>query len=607
MDMKVFFNKFIFVFFLFTTLILKGENSPVPPEIKSDIGYISVEEDISIVPAFKRFMILPHVELLVLSEDTDAYILVYLNKSSSFSCKVPKYAKNMVLLRETKQDHFISFRGPIEVKTIPFNLKKGEELPVTNKNDGNYIVQVMRKGEKIPITVPVDNPGILFNTQSEFAKFAEKQKSKGLSFYKGEWLPEKEVELKMNKEISERNKKERFWKNIKGAASHGVVVLKNGAVLHGKLSGSNDYNILFESGSRDYFLGFDDLADLSSSVILARGKLDKAGTSLFNSKRNIKKAQGVAMYHAEEALKHLQGIKKETAEEYSQAELLIAEVSSIIEDIDKYLNESGKAIYQNAVFPVENLNYHLENGHVLLRKKIWLLPEQLCDECHSSGKITCSDCKGKGRIAKDCELCVTGRITCTECEGKGRKECDYCGGKGYVYTEKPRTTVIASFGTGFYRRRYRPRYHPGTQIYSKDGIIAITPSYPYYYPPCDRGSYFSIGREETVVKELCPKCRGTGTLRCPKTIKCTECKGVGYFIETCKTCNGSKQLSCSECAGKGYNGSPQLIPEKPEPVEEESKKESEESAEELKDKQEKEPTKDPQEGQSYINAPVVIP
>jgi DnaJ-class molecular chaperone len=190
-------------------------------------------------------------------------------------------------------------------------------------------------------------------------------------------------------------------------------------------------------------------------------------------------------------------------------------------------------------------------------------------------------------------VCIKGRITCTECEGKGSKECDYCGGKGFIYTEKPRTTVTASFGTGFYGRRYHPRYHPGTQVYSKDGIIVVKP-YPYYYPPCNGGSYFSIGREEEVVKELCPKCHGTGTLRCPRTIQCTTCKGVGYFIETCKTCNGSKQLTCTACEGRGYKGSPQVMPEKTESVEE--------AQEEVEEEKEDSP-----EEQSDMNTPAAIP
>ena len=118
-------------------------------------------------------------------------------------------------------------------------------------------------------------------------------------------------------------------------------------------------------------------------------------------------------------------------------------------------------------------------------------------------------------------------------------------------------------------------------IYGKGKLIVVKP-YPYYYP-CYRGSYISIGSEGGVVKEVCPKCNGIGTLRCPKTIKCVTCQGVGYFINVCASCDGNKKLTCIKCAGKGYKGSPQILPEKTVPVEE------------------------PKEGHSYFNAPVVIP
>jgi hypothetical protein len=120
-------------------------------------------------------------------------------------------------------------------------------------------------------------------------------------------------------------------------------------------------------------------------------------------------------------------------------------------------------------------------------------------------------------------------------------------------------------------------------IYSKDRIMVIKP-YPNYYYPSYSGSYFSIGSEGGgAVKKVCSKCHGTGTLRCPKTIKCESCTGVGYFIKTCSTCEGNKKLTCTTCVGTGYKGSPQILPEKTTPVEE------------------------PKEGHSYFNAPVVIP
>jgi DnaJ-class molecular chaperone len=68
------------------------------------------------------------------------------------------------------------------------------------------------------------------------------------------------------------------------------------------------------------------------------------------------------------------------------------------------------------------------------------------------------------------------------------------------------------------------------------------------------------------VKEVCPHCRGTGTLSCPKTVKCPKCHGVGYFIEICPECHGEKRVTCQTCNGKGFTGKPQPDPPEPEKV-----------------------------------------
>jgi hypothetical protein len=84
----------IWILIIFSlTFSVHAEKSPIPPEVKSEIGYLSIKEDISILPEFKRFMILPHVELLVLSEDNNAFHLIYISNLNSYGCKIPKYAK----------------------------------------------------------------------------------------------------------------------------------------------------------------------------------------------------------------------------------------------------------------------------------------------------------------------------------------------------------------------------------------------------------------------------------------------------------------------------------------------------------------------------------
>jgi hypothetical protein len=575
-----------------------ADKALLPPENSSEIGYIYITEDIDVLPETGRLMIMPHVELLVLEQDINAFTLIYPNKLSAICCIVPKYAKNMVLLRKSPDKNYISFRGPIEVDTAPFRLKKGEELPILKRDGELLTVQVKRSDTMLSLIIPAVGTGIRFTHQSKFAVFAEKQRRKGLVFFNKQWIPEVDATAMRKLEKADKLRRSQMWKNLKRGAESGVVVLKNGAVLNGRITGNSAEKILFESGKRDYLIGIDDAAPISFQEIIAqdslnkaKGHLDKAKTllnaSVFNSEpadNGEGKKRGEVMFHAEEALKQLKTISPDTENEFQTAKSMITEISDIVDKINFSLSKNNEAIYHDTVFPVEILNYHLKRGDILLRKKFWLKPDQLCRTCHATGKKNCPLCRGKGRLQKDCPLCVAGRVTCKICKGTGRKKCTYCSGKGYIYIEKKQSTVVASFGGYGDYGRYYPRTGGGATLYSKGGYMFFQPGYCYDYPRYS-GSYFSVGDEARAVKKVCPVCHGTGSIPCPKTVKCTKCNGVGYFIEVCSVCGGEKHILCKECAGKGFHGDPQKDPEE---LDTSKNKESKGSG-------------------GYFNAPVVIP
>ena len=579
----------LLLFFFSATLLAPSviASSPQPPEVKSTIGYLLVKKDLEVPPELKRLMIMPHAELIVLNQDINNFILIYQGKVTATCCILPKYAKNMVLLRKSYRKNYISFRGPVEVDTLPFLLYKGEELPIVERRDGFFYVVVTRKGIQIQLALRDDTPGTIFSTESEFAKFTEEQAAKGLVYYNKQWIPKEDAYNLRKIESADKLRKLHIWNNMKRAADLGVVVLKSGAVLNGKIIGSSEDKILFESDKRDYMLGVDDVAPITFSELMARDKIDKALTHLNAAKKERRDDRGRAMFHAEQAMKNLKDISLSAKTEYDAAKHIIAEVASFIDNINSSLTKAGETIYCDTVFPVNTLNYHLKRGDVLLRKKYWLRPEQLCNECHASGKLTCPTCLGKGRLIKDCPACIGGRITCTICHGLGRKKCSYCGGKGYIYVEQKQTSVSASFGS-YYGDcgygRYHPAYGGGRTLYSKGGYMFFQPA-NYYGGACYGGTSLTVGNQEKTVKKVCPVCHGTGTVSCPKTEKCTQCDGIGYFIEVCPTCKGDKNITCGKCEGKGFLGEPQRDP----------------------DIQKSSPVQEYKDSHSYFNAPVLMP
>ncbi|MCR5523129.1 MAG: hypothetical protein K6F64_05775 [Clostridia bacterium] len=140
---------------------------------------------------------------------------------------------------------------------------------------------------------------------------------------------------------------------------------------------------------------------------------------------------------------------------------------------------------------------------------------------------TCEVCLGSGSVA--CTNCNEGKVTCTECEGKGYLGCEKCGGTGHIQTDKE---------------------CPGCKDSKRKG-------YKYETAMALRDLLQGIKRDENDYWSKCYSCDGTGYVQ----EDCTDCNGTGVgsdcpicnktgLIE-CPECSGTKEVICNACAGKG--------------------------------------------------------
>jgi len=526
-----------------------------PPEINSKIGYLIVKKSVSLPPVQKRLFILPQIDLLILQETDDAYILVYPAKKYSTVCIVPKYAKYMTKMIKDSALKKLSFRGGLEVDTMELILQKGEEFAVKKRVEGGYIAMVRCNDMNLPFFIPEDLNGVEFRKKSAFAKFAEKQNAKGLKYFNGTWMFQDKVAA-LQEKIKKLDARNAFIRDnlFKGAKS-GVVVLKGRKVLHGKLKGNDSTHILFVSSGKDYWLGADDVEPLDFNIIIEYKKISKAQHLLAKANKFMESDMGLAKKNLQNALNQVSDIVEKDTKEYKDAAVIIQKTLSMLNKIDTSLKERNEVIYEYTVFPKYVVDYHLNAGNILLKRKFWIKPDQLCELCQAKGEISCTLCSGKGVTSGKCQDCEgTGKIKCLICDGTGWRECDICAGKGYIY-KKGRTSQYF-FGTGYYYPRY---WRPGKVVTSGKNIAVIGPS-PVFGGPYYSGTFMNFGDSSQTVKKVCWKCRGSGTLQCPKTRKCKKCKGHGLIYKVCIKCNGKKKLECPVCHSKGFTGKIQKVP-----------------------------------------------
>ena len=541
--------------FALACLRLSAGDAPSPPFVKSEMGYLLVlRGEVDVHPRVSRVMILPQVESVVLCRNDKAYYLMTpYSSDESVACEVPRDARGELLMRQVagKDSNHVYFAGAMEVATVPILLLKGDELPVKKVVDGGWMALLRRGGDVFEIFVPSKLAGVEFSKKSLFDKFAEAQKAKGLVWWDGAWISEAEAERSRRERRRLEARRSELWKAMKAAAASGVVVLKNGDTLEGRLVGVGDRSIMFESKGKDFWLTLDDVAPLSKAGVLARGRITRAESFFAKARPLVESDPGMALSYLKRAEKLLRSVDSGEAEgAYERSRGVLDEVLAERRGIESALASEGKVAYHQAVFKNEVLEAHLAAGHVLLKRKYWLEPEQVCAKCHGAGDISCPVCHGKGWRKVDCPDCVDGRTVCPICGGKGVRDCSYCRGRGYVYKRAaPRNRYC--FGTGV----YGPVQNGGVSVTSLSGGGVVVVSRPYIYPYFS-GSCIDIDGGDGVDKVVCPICGGRGVLLCPKTVKCPKCHGKGYFIEKCSACGGEGRIACPDCGGKGFHGEP---------------------------------------------------
>ena len=562
----------------------KSEKSeaPQPPFMESGKGYVEILQNLSLDPPGKKFFILSQSYLTLLDEDENNFYVITRLKEGSCSCVIPKYAKFTSIMDISENRDSIYFRGSIEVKTCPFNLEKGEELPIQGERDGKWEIMVTRKGKNFSVFIPKDLENTKFREKSSFAEFADIQKSKGLEYFQGGWMKSEEVGKIREKKRLEEEKTELKKEELFKAADNGYIVLKDGTVLKGVRKGSDKRNVYFESNGRERWVSPFDIKDLSAEQMKGEGFYKEAETLFFKAAESRAVSQGEAMRNAEKALVFLEKASETGLHMQDRISDLSQKLNEFICNVQDYLLQNGLVLYEYVVLPQNVLNYHLDSGHILLRKKFWVDPDQICAKCEGSGKNICPGCAGTGSVKKNCTKCKDGRVTCQICGGKGEKQCWICKGSGTLMKKCPtcygKGSIIDYDSFGGYGYGYLGGFSNQIVISSNGGPII----YSGYQSSCGRGGGWGgvgcggwgggisvqtcpVCDGSGQVERRCWNCSGRGEVPCTETQICKFCQGKGFSMEVCGECKGLKKVECADCKGKGYHGETQPFVEKSSP------------------------------------------
>lgn len=556
---------YIFVFIICNTV--PAQSVPSLPVKESSAGYLNAgSRDIMLDAPSKKFFILGQSELPVY-EDTPSYLVVLYEKDDgSLLCKIPKVMRYTSLMLMTDNSRKVLFRGAMETDTIPIKISADEELPLDRILDNGYIAFLKRNNLLFKIYVSKNETGISFSKKSRFDEYAEEQNRKNLYYYKGEWISKEKLDkIQKDAELEGAKRKDKL-KNVKKAAEEGYMVLKNSEILEGRFNGIAKDQILFNAGGTERWIKLDETADGMSTVqIVDRGKIFSGGKML--EKANalyINSELGQAMRFATKCNNLLKEIQDGSNPDL-KTKLKAAEALS--DKIMKRLKDENKALYNYQVFNADELDYHLNEKHILFRNSIWLKPEQVCRRCNGSGLTDCTVCNGRGYISRPCPNCKNGFVQCTVCEGRGWRSCTQCNGSGHIMKKCGKCNgngYVSVTSLGGCYRPYRPVVSPGV-IATGGGIVVNIPPTCYY--PSYYYNDFSYRRVKCDIcggsgqmQVTCPKCNGTGRLPCPKVQVCPVCGGKAVIYSVCPECHGKKKISCPDCDGKGYNGKPQTFP-----------------------------------------------
>ncbi|MFA6293382.1 MAG: hypothetical protein WC637_16475 [Victivallales bacterium] len=527
--------------------------TPQPPAIESKTGYLTASADIELLPEMPKIFIAPQTTLPVMEDSRENYLVLVIIDSFAACCRIPKYQKYMVMTELSRDGKSIYFRGGIEAELIPFKIFSGEEMPITGEDSKNYFVSVLRRKANMTVKMPKQAENVAFSRESAYAKFAAEQRGKGLEYYGGAWVSGDKVSDLRSSQLSAESEKQRKWDTLKAMAEAGIIVLKDGKIIHGAYKGGDKTSVFFESDGGDTRLyGIEDIGDIEYGKAVALGNLDSAGRLVLKAEKLMDSSPGEAKKYLDQAepfLKKVVSPLPDIREKSTGIGAVIAEMSG---NIEGKLREKGLVLFNYETFPEDVLNYHREKGHMLIGGKTWINPEQLCRRCSGGGEISCIKCQGAGKINRKCEKCQNGRMACRICDGKGYRPCNFCNGVGELLR-----TCARCGGSGVVSGYYS--YPSGPSLYLSSGAIVVGGFSPWCYSNFITRACSVCGGSGNM-SIACSSCGGTGNLICSKTEKCSFCNGAGFLKTACSDCDGKGRLICPACFGKGYKGEAQKYP-----------------------------------------------
>lgn len=541
----------IFIFVIFANSLFCEEQAEiVPPFYESKTGYLTALKDTQILPTLKKIFILQRQTLAIFSEDEDSFSVIADIEDESLICRIPKQRKFTTIITKTDEGRGIFFRGPVELETLPIELKIGVEIPIEIVLNDFYICLYKIRDFTLKIKISKNDFSFKFSEKSAFAKFAETQKKKGLIYYDNVWISEEDARKLKDAKEQEARKKEQKIKNILHAVNLGFAIFANGEVLTGRMSGQDEKGIIFETvGGEARYLQFDQMADMTFEDIIAAAKIDLTKNLLSEKSSVGHDNAGKIKKNCDEALLNLEAVSLSASETYLKEKYELAKIArKRISEVKEFLDKEGYALYKYKVFPSNILNWHLTRGNILLGNS-WIKPEQKCAKCTATGSILCLKCEGKGKIKEKCPHCENGNVKCSICGGEGWKPCSACRGIGFFSRRCPRCS-----GSGFISSLVASPWFDDIQIINGKVIIKYH-SFPFYYYQSNQICPDCGGTG--VINVRCQICGGSGRLSCLRAEKCKFCNGTGIIWRLCPDCGGRGTVSCPDCGGKGFIGEEQ--------------------------------------------------
>ena len=538
------------VFFVFYTLNIYGLTVHAPPIVSSKKGYLLVLKSLKIKPHKGRVFLIPKERLLLLRETDKYFIVSTLKRTENFLCKIPKYARYTLWL-DRFDDGEISFRTAIETDTYSLNLQKGIELPIKEILNDSYLVYIKLKNHTLAFRVSGANEDFLFKKKSRFDIFKVKQKKKGIDFFEGSWVKK----TKINSILKERNQKKaeklKLSKYLKTLSKLGTIVLKNGEILRGKARGSATNYILFEDNSGLLItVHLNDIMLLPPAIVKMRGEIYDAENLFSKAESLLEKDIGMSFKYAENALDKLELIPDDITYENLNVKRKKISIIDFMKKITVNLAEKNKVLYDYTVFTKKVLEHHLKLNHILVKRKFWINKNQICPDCDMKGYVTCSVCRGKGKILEKCSECIgSGRVVCEICSGTGWKTCPICDGRGFFRKKVSRGGYSFYGTTAYYPVGWKP-----ARIVTNGRMMGYVGPTPIFEPFHNGTSIDINGGERETVEENCWRCGGKGVIKCPKSEKCSRCNGSGMMLIICPECHGKKIEKCKTCHGRGFIG-----------------------------------------------------